>query len=94
MPDTPPVVIQIPPGTVLHPTVPGSPPIVPKPGLLSGVNELYQILLALFLLWLAMKYIPGGIYLGWIILAGVVLSTPDAVQAFSNLVQFIERGFQ
>jgi hypothetical protein len=53
---------------------------------------LWQIALALFVLYLIMEYVPDGEKIGWIILIGTLLATPAAADAFARLLHFIETG--
>jgi len=50
----------------------------------------YHFALAALVLFLFMKYVPGGVYWGLALLAGVFLATPGAVQSFTNFLSFVQ----
>lgn len=57
----------------------------------SGLT-VYQFGIALLTLYLIMRYVPRGVEIGAIILAVTLISTPAAVQGFSDLLHTIETG--
>lgn len=52
--------------------------------------SLWQFFLAITVLYLIMRFVPGGIIIGAMILLATILSTPDAVSAFSDLLTWLE----
>jgi hypothetical protein len=77
--DIPPVIISLPQG------------YKPKPSTNTAKDvSLWNFGLAILVLWLIMKYVPNGLNIGLIILAGVFISTPDAVQGVANFLDFIQ----
>lgn len=52
-------------------------------------EPIFQFGIALGVFYLLLRYVPGGITIGLLLLAGVILSTPQSVQSFSNLLAFI-----
>jgi len=63
--------------------------IKPKPKTLSGKPTAYQFLLALFLLYVFMRGYRYGYVLGYMMLALVILETPEASTGFSSLLEWV-----
>jgi hypothetical protein len=58
----------------------------------SRSSEFWRVIVALLVLYLVMSYLPDGIALGWLVIAGLFLSTPDAVQGLISMIQSIGGG--
>jgi hypothetical protein len=54
--------------------------------------SLWQFGLALIFLWLVGRYVPGGMVFALLILAGVFLASPGAVNGLSDLLRFLYYG--
>lgn len=66
---------------------------LPSPSTAPGSGlSLWQFGLALLTLYLIMRYVPRGEIIGLAILTAALVSTPDAVTAFVNLLDFIQYG--
>jgi hypothetical protein len=62
-------------------------------GFWGGVHDWYLIVLALVVLYLVMRYFPTwGLPLGFVILLGAILFTPEAVTGFKRLVSIVQTG--
>jgi hypothetical protein len=71
---------------------PGGPGLTDKYGG-GGSHDWYLILLALTTLYIVMRVFPKwGVGLGFLILAGAILSTEPAVKGFEGLVKSIQTG--
>ena len=67
----------------------------PAPGfeLLGAIDEWYRIIIAIVILYLLMRYYPKwGIPLGWLIVAGAVLATPQATDTFASILKAVQSG--
>lgn len=68
-------------------------PITPAGGAFAGANPtLWQMALALLLLYFTMKYLPFGVWIGGLLLLGIFLSTPGGTASLCNILYFVQWG--